>query len=249
MRRTLRAGFRTFVLVPLFFLLTVVLAVWVILLASRDQDDPRIDRTIQWWSARFLRLAPIDYEVHGAEHVDPSRSYVVVSNHLSNFDIPLLFRALPGKLRFLAKKELFKIPVVGPAMTKVGIVKIDRQHAMTAHEAINAAARTLLARGHWLIVFPEGTRSRTGETQPFKKGAFRIAVDNQVPILPVVVDGTRDVWPPGAKVFYPGSASVTILAPIETAGLSGHVDIGELTELTRNRMLEVYEARRAAAER
>ncbi len=249
MRRTLRAGLKTIVLVPAFFLVTIALAALVLTLAWRDADDPRIERVIQWWSERFLALAPVDSVVHGAEKIDPERRYVFVANHLSNFDIPLLLRAIPERVRFLAKKELYKIPVFGQAMDKVGIVKIDRTRAMTAHEAINAAAREVLGRGYSLIVFPEGTRSRTGEMQRFKKGAFRIAIDNQVPIVPVVLEGTQDVWPPGAKVFYPGSASVTILDPIETTGRAGNVDIGELTELTRARMLEVYEQQRSRRRR
>lgn len=244
MARTLMAGVRTVILVPLFFLLTLLMAIAVIVVGWFGPDSPRIEGLIQTWSRIFLRIPPVDYTGTGSDHVDSDGQYVVVSNHLSNFDIPLLFRMVPLKIRFLAKKEIYKIPLVAQAMDTAGIVKIDRQSGMSTHQAINAAAAASRARGYSLIVFAEGTRSRTGAMGEFKKGAFRIAVDSQIPILPVVINGTFAVNPPGKKMIYPGTAQVRILDPIPTSGKT-RKDVKALLEATRAQMEAVYEEIRA----
>ncbi len=241
MWRTVSATIRTVVLVPLFFLLTLLLAVRVILLARRDPTDGRIDATIRWWSRRFLSMAPLRYHVEGADRLDPEERYVIVANHLSTFDIPLLFVTLPPRIRFLAKKELYRIPLVGRAMDAIGIVEIDRERARSAHEAINTASREVVRRGFSLIVFPEGSRSRDGRMRPFKKGAFRIAIDLGLPIVPVVIRGTRESWAPGAKVFSPGRAEVRVLEPVATDRLVA-ADARRLVEEVHERMQAVYAA-------
>jgi 1-acyl-sn-glycerol-3-phosphate acyltransferase len=243
MSHTLTAGIRTLVLVPLFFLLTLLMALLVIIVGRFGPDSPRIESLIQTWSRLFLRIPPVDYASSGSENVVPGQ-YVVVSNHLSNFDIPLLFRTVPLRIRFLAKKEIYKIPLVAQAMDTAGIVKIDRQSGMSTHEAINAAVAASRARGYSLIVFPEGTRSRTGDMGEFKKGAFRIAVDGQLPILPVVINGTFAVNPPGKKMIYPGHADVRILEPIPTSGMA-RKDVKALMGATREQMVAVYASMRA----
>lgn len=244
MWHTLMAGIRTVILVPLFFVVTLVMALAVIIVGWFGPDSPLIESLIQTWSRLFLRIPPVDYAGTGGDHVDPDVQYVVVSNHLSNFDIPLLFRNVPLKIRFLAKKEIYKIPLVAQAMDTAGIVKIDRQSGMSTHEAINAAAAASRARGYSLIVFPEGTRSRTGNMGDFKKGAFRIAVNGQLPILPVVINGTFAVNPPGRKMIYPGHADIRILGSIPTSGMA-RKDVKALMESTRDQMVAVYEEMRA----
>ena len=244
MARAFFAGVRTVILVPLFFILTLLMAVAIIVLGWFGSDSPRIEGLIQTWSKLFLRIPPVDYSATGAEQVVPDGQYVVVSNHLSNFDIPLLFRTVPLRIRFLAKKEIYRIPLVAQAMDTAGIVKIDRQSGMSTHQAINAAAAASRARGYCLIVFPEGTRSRSGDMGEFKKGAFRIAVDSQIPILPVVISGTFAVNPPGKKLIYPGTARVRILEPIPTAGKTRQ-EVAALLAETREQMVAVYEELRA----
>jgi len=244
MPHTLVAGIRTVILVPLFFLFTLLMALIVIIVGRFAPDSPRIEGLIQTWSRLFLRIPPVDYGSSGRDNVVPAGKYVVVSNHLSNFDIPLLFRTVPLRIRFLAKKEIYKIPLVAQAMDTVGIVKIDRQSGMSTHEAINVAVVASRARGYSLIVFPEGTRSRTGDMGGFKKGAFRIAVDGQLPILPVVINGTFAVNPPGKKMIYPGRADVRILEPIPTTGMA-RKDVKALMGATREQMVAVYASMRA----
>ena len=244
MKRKILAAIRSVLLVPPFFVLTIVFAGLVLFFSRKEQDAPATDRILEIWSQLFLASPPVTYEVRGAANADPGKQYVVVTNHLSNFDIPLVLLAVPGRVRFLAKKELFKIPIFGPAMGKVGVVKIDRKAGMSVHDAIFEAAADSLDRGYWLLVYAEGTRSSDGEMAPFKKGAFRIAIDNDLPILPVVLEGTHEVNPPGSMLIFPGKAQVSILEPVETDGLT-RADVPELSRSVRTSMIEEFDRLRA----
>ncbi len=214
---------------PLFFIFTLGLATYVIIFALVRPHHPYIDRIIRFWARRFLSVGPVRLEVEGTELVDPDGEYVYVANHLSNLDIPLLFAALPSRIRFLSKAEVYKIPLVAGAMRRVGIVRVDRQAGQKAHAAINAGIAEARSNGYSLIIFPEGTRSRDGEFHGFKKGAFRIAIANGLPIVPVTIEGTWEAWPPGSKLVYPGHAKVVVHAPIPVDGLD-LTDIGTLRD-------------------
>ena len=245
MVRILRAAIRTFVLVPLFFVYTIVKAGYVAWIGRRNRESPKIEQTIQTWSRRFLRIPPVEIEVEGREHVDPGKRYVIVSNHTSNFDIPVLFLAIPTPIRFLAKKELYKIPLMGPGMDAAGIVKVDRGGARSTREAINAAARESYRLGYSLMVFAEGTRSRTGEMADFRTGAVRIARDNEADLLPVVISGSFDINPPGSPLIYPGRVRVRILPPVPSANIEPS-QIRPVTNQLRADMGAVYEELRSA---
>jgi 1-acyl-sn-glycerol-3-phosphate acyltransferase len=236
MRRKLLAAVRTAIGVPLFFLFTLGLAAFLILMALLRPHHPVLDRIIRFWARRFMGVAPVKLEVEGRHRVDPDKQYVFVSNHLSNFDIPVLFAAVPHRIRYLSKKEVYKIPVVASAMKAVGIVKVDRAAGSSAHASINRGIAEARSHGYSLIIFPEGTRSRDGDFHGFKKGAFRIAISNQMEVVPVTIHGTWEVWQPGAKIFYPGTARVVIHDPISVDGLD-LTSIGDL----RDRVHEVVE--------
>ncbi|MEZ5175903.1 MAG: lysophospholipid acyltransferase family protein [Acidimicrobiia bacterium] len=234
------AAVRTFVLVPLFFLLTCVYALFIIVYGIFRPHTPLFGRIVKRWSRQFLRIPPVRFEIHGVEHVDESRRYVVVSNHLSTFDIPLLFWVLPIEGRFLAKKELFRIPIVSPAMRRIGIIEVDRQAGGSSRQAINDGVRLAAERGYSLMVFPEGTRSGGEELLPFKKGAFRIAIDTGLPILPVAIEGTDRISTPGSKLFFPGHARIRVLPPIETAELTNKDDLTPLMRATEAAITNAY---------
>lgn len=223
------AVIRTVIAVPVFFLMTLGFAVVVIVLSFVRRDSPLIDRTIRVWSRLFLAIAPATIEVVGRHHLEPGRQYVFVANHLSNFDVPVMFLASkPASIRFLAKKEVYKIPLVAQAMNSIGIIKTDRGAGGRAHAFINEGVTAAKARGHSLIIFAEGTRSDNGRLAPFRKGAFRIAISSDLPVVPVTIEGTWDIWRPGAKVFYPGHVTATIHEPIPTHDLA-LTDIARLT--------------------
>jgi 1-acyl-sn-glycerol-3-phosphate acyltransferase len=154
--------------------------------------------------------------VSGAEKLEASRSYIFMPNHQSNADIPLLLGRLPAQFRWLAKAELFKIPVFGRAMSGVGYISIDRSNRKSAFESLTRAATTI-RNGTSVLIFPEGTRSRDGKILPFKKGGFVLSVDSGVPIVPIIIKGTRNIVPKGHFMIRPAPVTMEILDPVETA--------------------------------
>ena len=202
---------------------------------------PLHDKILRFWSALWLRIPPVQIGVSRIEIIDPFRRYVIVSNHLSMFDIPLLIRYLPINGRFLAKTELFNIPLFGRAMRTVGIIEINRAKGGSSRRAINEGVRLAGERGDSLIVFPEGTRGPGTELLPFHKGAFRIAIDTGLPILPVIIQGTNRVSKPGSPIFFPGKATLTVLDPIDTSNMTTKDDLTALTKTVESEMNRIYE--------
>jgi 1-acyl-sn-glycerol-3-phosphate acyltransferase len=166
----------------------------------------------------ILRAAGTPVIVEGLENIPRDQPVIYASNHSSMFDIWALFAALPDSVRFVAKKELFKIPLLGGAMRAAGHIPIDRAARKKAFEAYNEAARTI-KRGVTPVVFPEGTRSRTGELLPFKNAPFGLAIAAQVPVIPIYVHHTFEILPKGAWRLRPRPIRLLIGKPISTTGL------------------------------
>ncbi len=167
------------------------------------------------WARGILFASRIKVTVNGLANIDPTQSYVYMSNHQSNFDIPVLLACLPVQFRWLAKAELFKIPIFGRAMRGAGYVKIDRFNQQSAFESINEAAAKM-KDGVSVMIFPEGTRSRDGKIRSFKKGGFVMAVDAGVPIAPIVLKGTRAIMEKSSLRINTGEVSLNIETPIAT---------------------------------
>lgn len=167
------------------------------------------------WARGILFVSRIKVTVNGLANIDPAQSYVYMSNHQSNFDIPILLAYLPVQFRWLAKAELFKIPIFGRAMRGAGYVKIDRFNQKSAFESINEAAGKM-KNGVSIMIFPEGTRSRDGHIRPFKKGGFIMALDAGVPIVPIVLKGTWTIMDKSSLRINTGDAFLNIEAPIAT---------------------------------
>lgn len=245
---TVLAAIRTVVLVPLFVAYSMILAAIVIVYGMIDPAADLHDRIVNHWARVFLRIPPVSLHIEGAELVDPEKRYVVASNHLSQFDIPLLFHVLPLHGRFLSKKEVFKIPLVGTAMRTIGIIEIDREAGGgSSRRAIAEGVKVAAERGYSLLVFPEGTRSRDGELLPFKKGAARIAIDTQLPLLPVVIEGSDRIMRAESKLIHPGHVHVRILEPIETSGMTNRDDLNPLIQRIEHDIGENYAQMRHAA--
>ena len=169
----------------------------------------------RYWARGILFVSRVKVTVNGLANIDPSQSYVYMSNHQSNFDIPVLLAHLPVQFRWLAKAELFKIPLFGRAMRGAGYVKIDRFNQESAFESINEAARKM-KNGVSVMIFPEGTRSRDGNIRSFKKGGFVMAVDAGVPIVPVILLGTWTLMAKSSLKINTGDVSLNIKTPIAT---------------------------------
>jgi 1-acyl-sn-glycerol-3-phosphate acyltransferase len=179
-----------------------------------------IDRIGRLWGRGIIRVCGIDLDVQGLEHLQPGQSYVIISNHLSNFDIWCTLGSMPFVVRFVAKKELLKIPVFGQALGVSGHIVIDRGDPESAIARINAAAQHT-EQGMGILFYAEGTRSRDGKVHEFKKGGVSLAVSTQLPVVPMSVSGTRKFLPRGCAVIRPGGRVRIVLdKPIPTTGLT-----------------------------
>lgn len=167
----------------------------------------------------------------------PQAHFIYMMNHSSNLDVPAVFIHLPGEVRVLGKQELFKLPVLGLAMKVGGFVPVDRSNREAAVAGVKKAAE-VARNGASFLVAPEGTRSRTGELLPFKKGAFYLAIDAGIPIQPVTVRGAYELMPPGAFAIKSGVIEVFFHESVPTKGLT-HEDRLQLMDEVRNRMVSV----------
>jgi 1-acyl-sn-glycerol-3-phosphate acyltransferase len=179
-----------------------------------------VDRLGHLWGRGIVRACGIDLDVQGLERLQPGQSYVLISNHLSNFDIWCTLASMPFVVRFVAKKELLRIPVFGQALAVSGHIVIDRGDPQSAIARINAAAQRT-ERGMGILFYAEGTRSRDGKVHEFKKGGVSLALSTQLPIVPMSVSGTRKFLPRSCAVIRPGGRVRIVLGePIPTTGLS-----------------------------
>jgi 1-acyl-sn-glycerol-3-phosphate acyltransferase len=181
-----------------------------------------------------LATSGIDYRVEGREHLPPGRALVFFSNHQSNIDPPVLFDALHPQVHILYKAEIDAVPILARAFRVGGFIPIDRRNKEAAMRSLEAGAASIRA-GNSFLVFPEGTRSRTEQLLPFKKGGFVMAIKAQAPIVPVAIQGGRAAMQKGSAIVRPVTVSIRIGEPIETSGM-GLADRGALIAKTRERI-------------
>jgi 1-acyl-sn-glycerol-3-phosphate acyltransferase len=181
----------------------------------------RVRGQVYWWASRtwsrwLVRVSGCRVRVEGLEHVAPDRPQVFASNHVSHVDVIALAANIPKQFRFVAKKELGRIPVFGQAWRAAGHIEVDRGDRASAIASLEAAGRLIRRDNSSVVIFPEGTRSTEAGLLPFKKGAFMLALHTGVEIVPVAVLGTRRILPKGAWRLRPGPVTVRFGAPVDT---------------------------------
>jgi 1-acyl-sn-glycerol-3-phosphate acyltransferase len=214
---------------------TVPLATLTILVGLVDRHGKFVYRINQFWTWVILRVGAIAVRVQGLENVDPKRSYVFMVNHQSNIDIPVLIQSLRAfQLRWIAKKELLRVPFFGWAMWATKHIVVDRSDPLDAVRSL-ARAKERISAGLSVVVFPEGTRSRDGRLLRFKKGGFLLAVETQTTIVPITINGSANVLPAGAWRLRPGTIEVIVEKPVPIDGFRpGNLRL--LSDQVRNRI-------------
>jgi 1-acyl-sn-glycerol-3-phosphate acyltransferase len=209
-------------------LATFVASILAMLVALVRPRSPWVDRIARGWAHACLWPSGVQLTVKGKDRADPTRSYVVVSNHQSTFDIMAHFVAIPVPIRFLAKKELFSTPVLGWALKAMDMVPVDRG-VRNSFRSVEQGARRVAELGKSIIVYPEGTRTVDGGLLPFKKGAFAIAIRTELPVLPTTIYGADRAWKARHKVIDGGPITVMVGEPIPTEGLTDD-DVDDLRD-------------------
>jgi len=189
----------------------------------------------RFWSNIVSFFFGITVSIKGAENVTPNTSYIITPNHQSHADILALIKVLPTPFRWVIKRELLKIPLFGQALAATGSIAVDRRDRNSSIQKLKEGT-TKLADGMSVLIYPEGTRSPDGNIQSFKKGAFMMAVQTGIPILPVTCNGAAKILPKKSLAISPGHITVTIGRPIQTTGMTEQ-DVPELMERTKAEIL------------
>jgi 1-acyl-sn-glycerol-3-phosphate acyltransferase len=214
---------------PAIVLATIFFGAISLLVSFFDSTGVVQIRVARRWAKTLLAASGVQVEVEGLEHIDPSGSYVFISNHQSYMDTPVALANIPVQFRFLAKRGLFQIPLLGTHLSRAGHIPVPREDPRAAVKVMQLAAEAIRAKNISLLIFPEGGRSHDGVTRPFKEGGAYIAIRAGVPVVPMVLIGTRDLLPYGAGIVLAGKATLRILKPIETSQLTLK-DRGALTD-------------------
>ena len=230
---------RTSIIILGIILITAFMAIMVILVSFVTAGGDTAHKVGRIWAKCILVLSNIRVTVKGLSNLKLGRSYIYMANHMSNFDIPVLQAYLPVQFRWLAKAELYKIPVFGYAMKRAGYISIDRSDRKSAIESLNKTVK-IIRDGISVVIFPEGTRSRTHNIQPFKKGGFFLAVDSGVPIIPIIIHGTERIMPKEQMLIKPGNVTLEIAKPINSSDYTRETK-NELMDKIRDIFLNSFE--------
>lgn len=222
---------------PALILATAFMGVVSLICSFWDRGGRTQHRMAQFWARILLAVCFVDLEVTGAEKLDPNKSYVVVANHASYMDIPMLYAAVDLQLRYFAKKGLFSIPIMGWHLSRAGHLPVVRGDARASLKSVTEAAKLIRERGVSAVLFPEGGRSEAG-IRPFKEGAAYLAIKAGVPAVPVGLVNVRGVLPMHSMLLRPAVVKVHVGDPIETSGMTPH-DRGRLNEILQERVTEL----------
>lgn len=229
-----------FVTAPLIVLATIGYGLVSLVISLFESSGRRQIGVARAWARCLLGGSGVKVKVQGLEKIAPGGSYVFVSNHLSYMDTPVVLANIPVQFRFLAKSGLFQIPLLGTHLARAGHIPVPRDDARAAVKTMTTAAQAIRERGISLLIFPEGGRSQTGELAAFKEGAAYIAIRAGVPLVPIALQGTREVLPFGSGQVRSGSVSMRIGDPIPTDQVQLR-DRGRITAELRERIVSMLD--------
>lgn len=220
----------------LFFVLMLLVGLFILIpLLIHPRGDIISFVFIRFWVGAWSFLTGIRYEVHGREHIELKQSYIYIFNHRSNLDAPLIPMVIPHRVRAIGKKEISKVPIFATVVGKLAIW-VDRSNPISRHKGLEKLI-ALLKKGISVVVAPEGTRNNTDQTLlPFQKGAFRLAIETQTPILMMAVIGADQLMKRGSWLLTPGIIRVYYSKPIQPPTTLSKEEVDEFTEKCRNRL-------------
>lgn len=202
---------------PVALVITAITAVLTTLLSPVLPNSQISYFPARWWGRLLCWIFLIRVEVKGLDHLDPERSHIFIANHQSIFDIFTIYGWLPGIFKWIMKAELRKVPLVGKACETAGHIFIDRTNPVAAKISLDKAEKQL-TNGVSVVIFPEGTRTKSGKIGKFKKGAFKLATDLQLPIVPMTIRGSYERVIQGTFQFTPGIIELIVHAPLDVSG-------------------------------
>jgi len=200
---------RSALLVTLGVAITAFMSFWSVVFSLFPNSENRIHKVASLWAKMLLLISNTRVEVIGAENILRNKPQVFMANHQSDFDILIVLGHVPGQFRWIAKKELFNIPIFGAAMKGAGYIEIDRHNHERALQSIEEAALRI-REGKSVMTFPEGTRSRNGEIKAFKQGTFHLAIKSGVPVVPISIVGSGNIMPKRSLKVTPGKVKLII---------------------------------------
>ena len=218
---------------PIMVVLTLFTAVFTMIFVP-FRNAEFVHKVQQFWSRSFYRLMFLPVTVEGLEHIQPGQSYVFVSNHQSMFDVWLIYGWLPVIFKWLMKAELRRVPFVGIACKAAGHIFVDRKNPKAAMESMEDIKKQL-KDGVCTVIFPEGTRTKDGQVGRFKRGAFQIALDLKLPIIPISLSGCYDVLPKGKPFVYRRPVRMYVGEPIDITQFENNNDA---IDFVRNKVIE-----------
>ena len=235
---------RSAVLVSLGVAITAFFSFWSVVFSFFANAENNVHKVANIWGRILLAICGTKVQVIGRENIVQGKPQVLMANHQSDFDILIALAFVPGQFRWIAKKELFAVPVFGQAMRSAGYIEIDRQNHEKALRSLDLAALRI-REGKSVMTFPEGTRSRDGEIKTFKQGTFYLAIQAGVPIVPISIIGSGEIMPKRSLKIKPGKIKLIIGKPISAAEYSLE-NRHELTHRVRQVIIHNYDAYRDA---
>jgi 1-acyl-sn-glycerol-3-phosphate acyltransferase len=230
-------------LLAFWFASIALIAPFLIAIVVVTKNENLLYSPIRFFIRAGLAMVRVRVEVNGLERLDPKQTYIFTPNHQSLIEVPLWVAYLGRNIAYLGKKEVFKYPIFGYGIRLIGVVPVDRSNSAAAVESAKLATENI-RRGKSYVVYPEGTRSSDGGLLPFKKGAFMMAIDAGVPIVPITISGATRIMPKGQIKIFPSTVRVTIHEPISTAGYT-KANVAELMTKTRDKIFSALDENEA----